>query len=67
MRKKIIITKIIFSLIFMLSITSYSQNPYTTENFVENIKFEFTSYGIEVERQVLLENSISNWNRRPLR
>lgn len=64
MRKKIIITKIIFSLIFMLSITSYSQNPYTTENFVENIKFEFTSYGIEVERQVLLENSISNWNRR---
>jgi len=64
MRQKIIITKIIFSLIFIFSIDLFSQNLYTTENFVENIKLEFTSYGIETEKQTLLESSISNWNKK---
>ena len=64
MTQKIIIAKIIFSLIFIFSTDTYSQNIFTIKNFVKNIKIEFISYGIEVERQGLLENSISNWNRK---
>ena len=70
MLHKVLITKAIFSLIFVFSNHFlFSQEnldniQYSDKNFVKKTQYEFYSLGIEITNANLLNTTIANWNKK---
>ena len=70
MLHKVLITKAIFSFIFVFSnYFLFSQEKldniqYSDKNFINKTQYEFSSLGIETTNTNLLNTTIANWNQK---